>query len=118
VTEGGWSIAADSAVDGVQDHDRTMYYANYTSEILQAINVDGVNCRGYFAWSLMDNFEWERGYTERFGVVFNDFGFGHDPNAPTNVNKQPTRKQKRTRKSSSRWLQKVWVANALIDPNE
>jgi beta-glucosidase/6-phospho-beta-glucosidase/beta-galactosidase len=75
VTEGGWSIAAESAADGASDFDRVAYYANYTSQLRAAIYEDGVDVRGYFAWSLMDNFEWERGYSERFGVTFSDFNF-------------------------------------------
>ena len=116
VTEGGWSIGADNATVGRADHARTLYYANYTSEIWKAIYSDKVDVRGYFAWSLMDNFEWERGYTERFGVVFNDFGFGFDPRAPTDPMHQPTANQTRTRKDSSRWLEEVWRRNALVDP--
>ena len=44
------------------DPSRVLFLANYTSEMHRAINEDGVNVRGYFAWSLMDNFEWEMGY--------------------------------------------------------
>eukprot|EP01062_Namystynia_karyoxenos_P066292 TRINITY_DN60252_c0_g1_i1.p1 TRINITY_DN60252_c0_g1~~TRINITY_DN60252_c0_g1_i1.p1 ORF type:complete len:592 (+),score=171.38 TRINITY_DN60252_c0_g1_i1:76-1776(+) len=116
VTEGGWSLAASNASAGVVDPERTYYYANYTSSLLAAVNEDGVDLRGYYAWSLMDNFEWERGYTERFGVVFNDFGFGDDPLSPPGWAGKPTLKQKRTRKGSSRWLQRVWEGNRLVDP--
>ena len=52
----------------MRDDGRVLFYHNYTSEMQRAINEDGVDVRGYFAWSLMDNFEWERGYTERFGL--------------------------------------------------
>eukprot|EP00411_Alexandrium_monilatum_P017820 CAMPEP_0175251242 /NCGR_PEP_ID=MMETSP0093-20121207/35565_1 /TAXON_ID=311494 /ORGANISM="Alexandrium monilatum, Strain CCMP3105" /LENGTH=525 /DNA_ID=CAMNT_0016545507 /DNA_START=1 /DNA_END=1578 /DNA_ORIENTATION=- len=90
LTEGGWSIAADTAEEGVEDTMRVLYYANYTSAILSAISDDGVDVRGYFAWSLMDNFEWERGYVERFGAVFNDYAVGLDPQAPTRQFAQPT----------------------------
>ena len=62
VTEGGWSVKAEAPADGVVDVDRTMYYANYTAEMRAAIYTDKVNVKGYFAWSLMDNFEWEMGY--------------------------------------------------------
>jgi beta-glucosidase/6-phospho-beta-glucosidase/beta-galactosidase len=117
VTEGGWSLDADTAAAGVQDGERTMYYANYTAEMLNAINIDSINVKGYYAWSLMDNFEWEKGFTERFGVVYNDYAFGFDPNAPQNQENQPTAdNQVRTRKDSSCWLQEVWANNGLVDP--
>ena len=99
VTEGGWSLDASTAEAGVKDLPRTMYYANYTAAMRKAIYEDGVNVKGYFAWSLMDNFEWEMGYKERFGVVYTNFTT-----------------QERTRKDSSRWLQAVWASNALVDP--
>ena len=43
--------------------------------------------KGFMAWSLMDNFEWEMGYSERFGCLFVDLHFGEDPNAPTTAPK-------------------------------
>lgn len=117
VTEGGWSIAANTSAQAVPDHGRSAYYANYTSSVLSAIEEDGVNVKGYYAWSLMDNFEWERGFTERFGVVFNDFSYGHDPNAPPGWAPTPTsRGQVRTRKQSSEYLQKIWRTNSLQPP--
>mmetsp|Transcript_94308 Transcript_94308/g.262431 ORF Transcript_94308/g.262431 Transcript_94308/m.262431 type:complete len:184 (-) Transcript_94308:108-659(-) len=65
----------------------------------------------------MDNYEWERGYVERFGTTFNDFAFGKDEGAPANSLKQPTQgHQRRQRKNSSCWLEAVWTANALVDP--
>jgi len=96
-----------------------MYYANYTASLRQAIYEDNCDVRGYFAWSLMDNFEWNSGYRERFGTTFNDFAFGKDPNAPGNNEKgHPTAgRQVRVRKSSSCWLEAVWTGNALVHPN-
>ena len=112
-------MAANTSAQGVLDAQRTYYFANFTSEVLRAITEDNVFVEGYLAWSLMDNFEWERGYTERFGVVFNDFKFGDDPDSPKGWAGQPTAKgQVRTRKNSSFWLQQVWERNALVDPTE
>lgn len=63
--------------------------------------------------------EWERGYTERFGVTYNDFKFGVDPQSPLSWAGQPTAMgQARTRKDSSRWLQEVWKTNAMVDPRQ
>jgi beta-glucosidase len=119
ITEGGWSLQADTAAEAQHDMPRTMYYANYTSEILKAINEDRINVRGYFAWSLMDNFEWEMGYTERFGLVFDDFKFGLDPNTSADSGNQPTAAgQVRTPKDSACWFKKgLWTTNALVDPS-
>merc|ERR1719273_2883718 len=116
VTENGWSIKAENPIEGVVDTERIYFYANYTSEMLKAIKEDGVDVRGYFAWSLMDNFEWEHGYDERFGLVYNDYGFGFDSNSPTNQDHQPTTSQKRYLKDSACWLMDVWASNKLSDP--
>ncbi|CAE8732994.1 unnamed protein product [Polarella glacialis] len=110
-------MPASNAEAGVADLPRLLYYANYTAEMLKAINEDGVDVRGYFGWSLLDNFEWERGYVERFGTVFTDYNFGFDPNAPTNEMHQPTPEgQLRRRKESNCWLAAVWTSNSLVEP--
>ncbi|MBU2881156.1 beta-glucosidase [Psychrosphaera sp. B3R10] len=72
ITENGAAIA-DQMVDGiVQDTDRINYYNGHLNAVNDAI-ADGVNVVGYFAWSLMDNFEWAEGYLKRFGIVYVDY---------------------------------------------
>jgi beta-glucosidase len=62
------------AVDGeVADPDRVAYLRDHLGACAEAISA-GVPLEGYFAWSLMDNFEWAWGYTKRFGLVFVDYG--------------------------------------------
>ena len=48
---------------GLQDNDRIKYYRAHINETLKAVKLDGCNVRGYTAWTLMDNFEWNAGYT-------------------------------------------------------
>ncbi|KAL4712790.1 hypothetical protein ACJJTC_011860 [Scirpophaga incertulas] len=62
VTENGFSSRG-----GLQDDDRVDFFKSYLNAMLDAIS-DGANVVGYTAWSLMDNFEWINGYTERFGL--------------------------------------------------
>ena len=57
----------------LQDNFRTNYYRDYIGAMESAISADGVDVRGYFAWSLVDNFEWTNGYSVRFGMVFIDY---------------------------------------------
>lgn len=57
---------------GIHDTTRTNYYKSYITELKKAID-DGANVIGYFAWSLLDNFEWKSGYTSRFGLTYVDF---------------------------------------------
>lgn len=73
VTENGAAMP-DTARDGerVLDLDRIGYLAAHLREVHAAIE-DGVPVDGYFAWSLLDNFEWAFGYSERFGIVEVDF---------------------------------------------
>ncbi|XP_045539870.1 myrosinase 1-like [Papilio machaon] len=62
ITENGCSTST-----GRNDNQRVQYYRNYLNALLDAL-AEGVNVKGYFAWSLMDNFEWSFGYTLRFGI--------------------------------------------------
>lgn len=47
----------------VNDTERIKYLHDYMSEMLSALHIDGCNIKGYAVWSLIDNFEWARGYT-------------------------------------------------------
>lgn len=74
VTENGASF--DDYVDPsgeVRDIERIEYLSGYLAAAAAAID-EGVDLRGYFAWSLLDNFEWGEGYRSRFGLVFVDYG--------------------------------------------
>lgn len=55
----------------VHDPNRIDFLARYLHELKRA--AEEIDLRGYFQWSLMDNFEWEKGYAERFGIVYVDF---------------------------------------------
>ena len=73
ITENGASSADEIAHDGhVYDTDRTMYLRNYLTQLQRAVS-EGVPVRGYFLWSLLDNYEWADGYEKRFGIVYIDF---------------------------------------------
>ena len=72
ITENGAAMA-DELKDGlVNDVDRVDYYNSHLNMVHNAV-IDGVEVRGYFAWSLLDNFEWAEGYEKRFGLVYVDF---------------------------------------------
>ncbi len=75
ITENGASFP-DEVVDGaVHDERRTAYLAEHIDAVRAAIEL-GVDVRGYYLWSLLDNFEWAEGYTQRFGLVHVDFESG------------------------------------------
>ena len=72
ITENGAAMA-DKLIDGVvNDQDRVEYYQTHLNAVNDAIE-QGVKVDGYFAWSLMDNFEWAEGYLKRFGIVYVDY---------------------------------------------
>ncbi|XP_060670608.1 beta-glucosidase 44-like isoform X1 [Ziziphus jujuba] len=58
--------------EGLYDTKRIHYYRSYLTQMKKAMD-DGANIIGYFAWSIVDNFEWRSGYTSRFGIVFIDW---------------------------------------------
>ncbi|HSB27914.1 MAG TPA: GH1 family beta-glucosidase [Pyrinomonadaceae bacterium] len=96
ITENGCSSSDIPAADGlVYDTDRVMYLRNYLTQ-LQRATADGVPVRGYFLWSLMDNFEWTDGYTNRFGLHYVDYAT-----------------QKRTPKLSAQFYREVIARNAV-----
>ena len=73
VTENGAAYDDEPTDDGdVHDEDRTAYLAGHIEGCAGAI-ADGVPLRGYFVWSLLDNFEWAHGYGKRFGIVHVDY---------------------------------------------
>lgn len=72
ITENG-AACDDHVVDGqVMDDQRRRYFQGHLSAVETAMDA-GVDIRGYYAWSLMDNFEWAFGYTQRFGLVYVDY---------------------------------------------
>ncbi|HEV2576323.1 MAG TPA: GH1 family beta-glucosidase [Acidobacteriaceae bacterium] len=73
ITENGASSSDVPQSDGmVVDSDRIMYLRNYLGQLHRAI-AEGVPVKGYFVWSLLDNFEWADGYGKRFGIVYVDY---------------------------------------------
>ena len=93
ITENGLSCHDVISLDGkVHDPNRIDFLARYLHELKKAAGE--IDLRGYFQWSLMDNFEWAKGYSERFGLVYVDY---------------PT--QKRILKDSAYWYQKIIKEN-------
>lgn len=76
ITENGCATSDWPVLDGsVPDPARVDYLDRHIRQIRRAIR-DGVDIRGYFVWSILDNFEWAYGYTKRFGLVHVDFETG------------------------------------------
>lgn len=73
ISENGCAVT-DTLTEDKKVHDvaRSTYLKQYISELDRAYK-DGIDVRGYFVWSLMDNFEWYQGYTQRFGIVYVNF---------------------------------------------
>jgi beta-glucosidase len=73
ITENGAAFADGPAGDGVvADPERRAYLAGHLDALGRAL-ADGIDVRRYYVWSLLDNFEWEEGYDQRFGIVHVDF---------------------------------------------
>jgi beta-glucosidase len=71
ITENGTAFEDKVENGEVHDPQRTQYIKDYLKQVLRAKN-EGVNLKGYFVWSFIDNFEWDSGYKPRFGIVYND----------------------------------------------
>jgi beta-glucosidase len=73
ITENGMAAKDDIIEEGIiQDEDRLNYLKRYFEAAYRAIE-NGVNLKGYFIWSLLDNFEWFAGYSIRFGIIGVDY---------------------------------------------
>jgi beta-glucosidase len=73
ITENGVANTDWPHLDGhVHDPQRIDYLARYLLQVKRALD-EGVDVRGYFVWSLLDNFEWARGFRPRFGLVYVDY---------------------------------------------
>lgn len=74
ITENGAAFYDPPAADegAIEDPLRVSYYRSHIAAVREAIK-QGVDVRGYFAWSLLDNFEWALGYAKRFGIVHVDY---------------------------------------------
>lgn len=98
ITENGCSYSDGPLPDDlskVPDDRRTEFYKGHLAELARAIK-DGADVRGYHAWSLLDNFEWAEGYSQRFGLTYVDF-----------------RNQRRTVKDSGHWYGRVAASGKL-----
>jgi beta-glucosidase len=73
VTENGAAFPDVRVHDGqVHDPERMAYLSSYIDAVAQAVE-DGAPVKGYFVWSMLDNFEWAQGYSKRFGLVYVDY---------------------------------------------
>ncbi len=73
ITENGATYPDTVEDDGsINDQDRTRYFQSHVQACLDAVQ-DGAPLKGYFAWSMLDNFEWASGYAKRFGITRVDF---------------------------------------------
>jgi beta-glucosidase len=96
ITENGAAFADVVLDDGsVNDHRRREYIREHLYAVNRAIK-DGVDIKGYFAWSLLDNFEWAHGYSKRFGLIHVDY-----------------KTLKRSIKESGKWYSRVAESNQL-----
>lgn len=74
VTENGLAVREDSLQHAEGSQDRVSFYQSYLNGMHDAIHGDAkADVRGYFLWSLMDNFEWAFGYSKRFGIYYVDY---------------------------------------------
>ncbi len=97
VTENGIALPEESDEEGLADPRRVSFLRDHLIAAHRALEAD-VPLKGYFHWSLMDNFEWGHGYTKRFGLVRVDFG---------TCERRP--------KESARWYREAIAANAVDD---
>jgi beta-glucosidase len=96
VTENGAAFQDNVIRDGrIQDDDRIAFLRDHIAAAHRAIE-DGVRLEGYFVWTIIDNFEWAEGYTERFGLAHTDY-----------------QSLKRTPKKSYYWYKHVIAENSL-----
>jgi beta-galactosidase len=96
ITENGYAEAyKEDPAEGADDQRRVRHYREYLGACHDAV-ADGADLRGFFAWSLMDNFEWHYGYSVAFGIIHVDFPTG-----------------RRTLKASARLLSRIIAANGL-----
>ncbi len=97
ITENGCSSDDKLAADGqIYDTDRVMFFRNYLTQLQRGVS-EGVPIKGYFLWSLLDNYEWADGYGKRFGITYVDF-----------------QTQKRTLKLSGHYYKHVIAANKVV----
>ena len=72
ITENGYPLPDSPGSDPLEDTERISYLESHVAGVGKAIAA-GADCRGYFHWSLMDNFEWNKGLSMRFGLLRTDF---------------------------------------------
>ncbi len=97
ITESGCAYNDGPDANGViRDTRRIDYHRQYLQAVARAI-ADGADIRSYHAWTLLDNFEWAEGFSQRFGLAYVDF-----------------KTQQRTIKDSGRWYAKIAAENRIV----
>jgi len=97
ITENGAAYPDQLVAGRVQDDQRIAYLAAHFAAAYRAVRA-GVPLKGYFVWSLLDNFEWAHGYSKRFGIVYVDY---------ESLSRFP--------KASFSWYRDIVARNALVE---